>query len=69
MGHLSNCFGSVSVTILVLIACLSKDSLCNRYLAAKAAKAIGRGTNWTAFAYLIETLMEKHTQERRRADA
>jgi hypothetical protein len=62
IGHLPNCLGSASVIVLVLIACLSKDSLCNRYMAVKAANVIGRGTNWTAFACLIETLLGKaHT--------
>lgn len=64
-----NCLGSVSVILLVLIACLSKDSLCNRCMVVKAAKAIGRGTNWTAFDCLIETVLGKHARERRRADA
>jgi hypothetical protein len=28
----------------------------------KAVKAVGRGTNWTAFAGLIEALLGKHTR-------
>jgi len=68
IGHVPKCLGSVSVILLLLIACLSKHSLYNRYMVVKAAEAIGRGTNWTAFDYLIETLLGKHTHERRRAD-
>ena len=63
-----HCSGSMSIILLVLIACLSEDSLCNRCMVVKAAKAIGRGTNWMAFACLIQTLLRKHTHERRRAD-